>query len=62
MQKQTYYTVVSIIFLIVATLHVVRALMGWEAIIAGVSVPVWCSWVGAVLAGYLAVRGFTFRE
>ncbi len=62
MKKQTYYTVVSSIFLIVAVLHVVRAFMGWDAIIAGVSVPVWCSWAGAALAGYLAFRGFSFRE
>lgn len=31
--------------------------MGWEAVIAGWQVPVWVSWVGVVVAGYLGYKG-----
>lgn len=60
MSKQTYYYAVSGIFLIIGVLHLVRALSGWEAVIAGITIPVWISWAAVIVAGYLAVRGFQF--
>lgn len=62
MSKQTYYYVVSGIFLILAVLHLVRILNEWEAAIGGVPIPLWASWVSVLLAGYLAVRGFQFGQ
>ena len=60
MSKQTYYYGVAGVFLVVAALHLARALGGWEAVIAGVEIPVWVSWVAVAIAGYLAVRGYQF--
>ncbi len=62
MSKQTYYAIVSIIFAIIAVGHAARLYFGWEAVIAGVEVPLWASWFALVLAGYLAMRGWMFVE
>ena len=62
MSKQTYYYVVSGLFLVIGAFHLVRVLSGWEAVIAGVEIPMWISWAAIVLAGYLAVRGFQFGK
>jgi hypothetical protein len=43
------------VFALVALLHVLRLLFGWEATIAGLAVPLWVSLLGAVIAGGLAV-------
>lgn len=58
MSNKTYYQTVSIIFLIIGVAHAARALNGWEAVIAGVVVPIWASWAAVAIAGYLAVRGW----
>ena len=58
MKKKTYYTTAATIFAIVALAHLARAIQGWEAVVAGVVIPVRFSWVAVALAGYLAIRGF----
>lgn len=62
MNEKAYYTTVALIFLIIAVLHLLRAIQGWEAVIGGVLVPVWFSWVAAILAGYLSLRGFQLKD
>lgn len=59
MNDKEYYVVSSSLFLIVAVAHLMRAVYGLEASVAGVSIPIWFSWAAAVIVGYLAVRGFS---
>ena len=61
MRIKWYYTVSATLFLVIAVLHLVRAIQGWEAVVAGQPIPVWVSWAAAAVAGYLAFRGFQFR-
>lgn len=52
----TPFTTVAVgIFTLVACLHLLRILLGWEVIIGGVMIPMWASYVGLFLAGGLAV-------
>ncbi len=62
MNTKTYYQLVAVIFSIIAVLHAVRGIYQWEAVVAGVAIPVWVSWVAVLIAGYLAVRGFQFAK
>ena len=62
MSHKTYAVVTGIIFLLIALLHLLRLLYGWEAIIAGWSVPDWVSVVALMIAGYLAYEGFRLRR
>ncbi len=60
--RKTYYKVTSLIFLLIAVLHAMRLLYGWEATIGDINVPLWASWVAVLLAGYLSYRGFTWKQ
>lgn len=60
MDKKTYYQTVSVIFAVLAVAHLARLYYGWEAVVAGVVVPIEASWVAFGIAGYLAVRGWQF--
>ncbi len=50
-----FTTIAVVIFLVVAALHVLRLIFGWEAVITGMVVPMWVSVVGIIVAGGLAV-------
>lgn len=43
------------VFSLVAVLHLLRLIFGWEVIISGIVVPLWISVAGFVIAGGLAV-------
>ncbi len=62
MNQRTFSLTVGVIFLAIAVLHALRILFGWEAIIGGLAVPTWVSWVALVVAGYLAYEGFRLRR
>lgn len=54
MSNKAYLSLSGLIFLIIAVLHLLRAVYGWEAAIGGWMVPMWISWVALVVSGYLA--------
>jgi hypothetical protein len=55
---RTYVVVSGAIFGLVALAHVVRAITGAPVQIGTSAVPVWVSWVGAVVAGALCIWAF----
>lgn len=57
MSHRTFALVAGMMFSVVALAHVVRAALGWPATIAGWAAPMWVSWLGAVVTGYLAYQG-----
>ncbi len=57
MSQKTFCLVAGLIFLIVAIGHAMRLAFRWEAMMGGWMVPVWVSWVGVIVAGYLAFEG-----
>jgi hypothetical protein len=58
MTHQTFSLNTAVIFLLIALLHAIRLLRGWEVTIAGAVVPMWISWIALVIAAYLAYEGF----
>jgi hypothetical protein len=50
-----FTTIAIVIFSLVAVLHVLRLIFGWEAVIDGLVIPMWASVVGLIIAGGLAV-------
>ena len=58
MTPRIFSLVAGIIFSLVTLLHTLRLLRGWHVVIGDLSVPVWVSWLGLVIAGYLAYQGF----
>jgi hypothetical protein len=48
----------GIVFVIIALLHLLRIIYGWDAVIDGWTVSTWISWVALIVAGYLGYDGF----
>lgn len=62
MKMKTYVTVSGLIFLAIAVLHALRLYYGWDAVIGGVAIPLWASWVAVIVAGALAYSAFQLAE
>ena len=58
MNQKTFRLTAGAVFLLVAVLHALRLLCGWEAVIGGWSVPLWISWAALAVSGYLAYTAF----
>jgi hypothetical protein len=61
MDANSYSRIAAIIFGVVAILQLARALSGWDITVNGAAVPLWASWLAAVVAGALACVGLTAR-
>ena len=59
MTAQHFSRLAAIIFAIIALLQLVRAISGFEIAVGGEIMPIWPSWVVALVAGFLAYLGFT---
>ena len=53
--KKPFTTIAVGIFTLVALLHILRLVFGWEVMFEGNVVPMWVSVLGAVIAGGLAM-------
>jgi hypothetical protein len=62
MKQGAFVLVTSSIFALVALLHALRFIFGWNVAIGEWNVPVWNSAVGFLIAGYLAVQGFALKR
>ena len=57
MNNNAYRKVAGTVFAVVAVMHVLRLISGWEMAFAGWAMPIWLSVVGVVFAGWLAWTG-----
>lgn len=58
MTHKTFTRTAGAVFSLVAALHALRLLLGWEAVIGGWPVPFWLSWVALAGASFLAFTAF----
>ena len=56
--QKRFCLVTGIVFSVISVLHLLRAVLGWGAVIGGFDVPVWFSWVAVFAAAFLAYSGF----
>jgi len=62
MTQRTFSLVTAVLFSLIALLHAVRLLRGWQVILGGAVMPLWISWIGLAIAGYLAYQGFLLSK
>jgi len=62
MKHGAFLLVTSAIFAVIALLHALRLIYGWNVTIGEWTVPVWVSAVGFVIAGYLAFQGLRLKR
>lgn len=58
MNQKTFTLTAGAVFSLVAALHALRLLCGWDAVIGGWTVPLWVSWAALAVSGYLAYTAF----
>ena len=57
MNQRSFSLVAGIIFTVIALLHLLRIIYGWNPVIEGWMVPKWISWVALIVSGYLGYEG-----
>lgn len=57
MKQKDFALIAGMIFLLISVLHGLRIMYGWPAMIGGMEVPMWVSWVAIGIALYLAYIG-----
>jgi hypothetical protein len=62
MTHQTFSLNTAVLFFLIALLHAVRLVRGWQVTIAGAVVPMWISWIALAVAAYLAYEGFRLAK
>ena len=62
LNRKTYMMVTATLFLVMAIIHLLRIILGWQVEIGGLSIPFWVSWLGVLVAGALAYFGFTEKR
>jgi len=62
MTHRTFSLVTGILFLLVALLHAIRLLRGWQVSVEGAVMPIWISWIGLAVAAYLAYQGLRLSK
>ena len=62
MNPKTFSLTVGVVFALVALAHILRVIFALELTMQGRVVPMWASWVGFVIAGYLAYQGFRLSK
>lgn len=53
--KKSFTLIAIAVFVLVAIMHLLRLILGWEVTLAGLAVPMWISALGLVVAVGLAL-------
>lgn len=61
-KERSLLKLLGIVFLIIAFLHLVRIAFGWNLIFGDISIPLWISWLGVLIPGYLSYSCFHFAS
>lgn len=62
MNQAAFLAVSGTIFGVIALVHLARILAGWPIRIGACDVPMWFSWAGLIIAGYLAFSAFRLKS
>src|ERR1700674_2491819 len=62
MAQRTFSLVTAVLVSLIALLHAVRLVRGWQVTVEGAVMPIWISWIGLAIAAYLAYQGFLLSK
>ena len=57
MTNNSFRKTAGMVFAVVAVVHALRIVFGWEVGIGGWAMPMWLSWLAVVLIGWLSWSG-----
>ncbi len=58
--QKTFFLIVGVLLGIVAILHFLRLIFGIDINLGGWNMPIWLSWIGTIVTGYLSYISFHF--
>ncbi len=58
MKQKEFMMIAKVLFATIAVVHLARAILGWPVQIIDINIPVWVSYIVAILFGYLAYTGY----
>lgn len=58
--ERTLLILAGSLFLVVAIAHLARLMFGLDVILGGFELPLWLSWIGVFVTGYLSYASFHF--
>lgn len=61
MNQSTFLKTAGIIFLVVALLHLWRAISGMDLMLGDTLIPMWLSWIVVIALGFLSYQGLRKR-
>ncbi len=59
MDTKAYLIVTTVIFAIVAVMHLIRLVLGWPVVLGMTSIPLWASLLAVLVAVSLAIWGLS---
>jgi hypothetical protein len=62
MNTKTYLIVSSVIFALMAVMHLMRLVLGWSVVLGMTSVPLWASLLAVLVTVSLAIWGFSLMR
>jgi hypothetical protein len=62
MNRKSYLLATAIVFSVIGVIHLLRIILGWEAVIGGWTVPMWPSWLALIVSAAFAHFGFTYAR
>jgi len=58
MNRKNYCLVTAFVFSVIGLLHLLRIVLGWEAVVGDWSIPMGLSWLAMIVTVVLAYFGF----
>ena len=58
MSDRSYFVISASLFTAVSISHLIRVVAGASISIDGAEFPLWASWLGFLVPGFLAINGF----
>ncbi|HEY4714888.1 MAG TPA: hypothetical protein VIH31_00050 [Candidatus Paceibacterota bacterium] len=62
MSQKSLNLTAGIIFTLIAVLHLIRSILGWEAVIGGISISIGVSVIAFLVATFLAYSAFRLNN
>lgn len=62
MNAKSFYNLIGVIFSLVFILHLARIIFSWSAIIGGLVIPMWASYVAVAVSAFILYRCYKLRK
>lgn len=62
MNTKSFYNLIGVIFSLIFILHLARIIFGWSAVIGGLVIPMWASYIAVVASAFLLYQIYKLKK